>query len=381
MAEVILEGLSKRFGSVHALRDLSLGVADGELLVLVGPSGCGKTTTLRLIAGLETPDSGTIRIGGRVVDLLPPKDRDVAVVFQRPALYPHLSVRENLAFGLRMRWGTPSAVLRERVAEAADLLGLNGLLSRRPAELSGGQQQRVALGRALVRRPAVFLLDEPFTALDSRLREDLRGELHLLQRRLRATMMVVTHDENEAVALGDRVAVLHDGWLQQTGKPSELLQKPANRLVAAALARPPMNFLDGALTAHDGRMTLVLGGAVQLPVPAAVAATWAAHSDREVTLGVRPRDVVCAVDRESPGLVPMRVILCEPAAFAGADQARLARLEGPPGWRLTTVLGPPGSLAEGETMLVSLPLEKAFLFDRVTGQTLCQPSGACRAPG
>lgn len=232
MAEVALENLSKTFpGEVTAVADLDLCVADGEFLVLVGPSGCGKTTTLRLIAGLEDATGGTIRIGGRPVDRLPPRDRDVAMVFQSYALYPHLTVFDNMAFALRRR-RTPRKEIADRVAWAADLLGLEGLLGRRPSALSGGQRQRVALGRAIVRRPAVFLLDEPLANLDARLRADTRAELKRLHRKLAATMIYVTHDQEEAMTLGDRIAVMQGGRIQQCGSPLTVYDRPANRFVA-----------------------------------------------------------------------------------------------------------------------------------------------------
>src|SRR5262245_34433799 len=263
MAEVALGGVSKQYpGGVEALRDLTLTVADGELVVLVGPSGCGKTTTLRLIAGLETPTRGTLRIGGRVVNDLPPRERDVAMVFQRPALYPHLSVRDNLAFGLRMRRGgfpllgwnrRADEVVRDRVARAARMLELDDVLDRLPGQLSGGQQQRVALGRAVVREPAAFLLDEPLSNLDARLRTEMRRELHLLHRRLRATMIYVTHDQTGALPPGDRLVVLHRGVAQQADAPLAVYERPANRFVAGFIGWPPMNFMDGQLVGQDGR--------------------------------------------------------------------------------------------------------------------------------
>ena len=269
MAEVALKGVGKQYANgVQAVEGLDLVVADGELVVLVGPSGCGKTTTLRLIAGLEAPSAGLVRIGGSVVNGEPPNRRDVAMVFQRPALYPHLSVQANLGFGLKLRqgWWFGAPERRHRVEEVARALGLEDLLDRRPAELSGGQQQRVALGRALVRRPAVFLLDEPLAGLDAPLRLEMRRELHLLHRRLRATMIYVTHDQEEALTLGDRVVVLDRGRPQQSDRPAALYERPANRFVAAFLGWPPLSLLDGRLVEEDGRLCLV-GDGEKLPVP------------------------------------------------------------------------------------------------------------------
>jgi multiple sugar transport system ATP-binding protein len=263
MAEVALEKVGKTYpGGIAALRDVSLRIEDGELVALVGPSGSGKTTLLRLIAGLETPTGGTIRIGDRIVNDVPPHRRDVAMVFQRPALYPHLSVRANLGFGLFLRQGLfrrtgvpPVPPTEERIASIARQLGLEDILDRRPATLSGGQQQRVALGRALVRRPAVFLLDEPLSNLDTRLRLEMRRELHLLHRRFRTTIIYVTHDQDEAMSLGQRIVVLDQGLVRQAGSPQELYDRPSDRFVAGFLGWPPMNLLDGELVMVDDRLS------------------------------------------------------------------------------------------------------------------------------
>jgi multiple sugar transport system ATP-binding protein len=286
LAELFLHNLSKRFGSLLAVDSVQLHVADGELAVLVGPSGCGKTTTLRLIAGLERPTDGTIRIGDRTVNRLSPRGRDVAMVFQNPSLYPHWNVFDNLAFGLRMR-GMPRSEIRRRVTEITELLGIQPLLQRRPAQLSGGQQQRVALGRALVRRPAVLLLDEPFSSLDAPLRDELRRELADWQRELRITTVHVTHDQREAMQLGQRIIVLLEGRVQQIGAPRELYDRPANRFVGDFMASPRMNFFTARLVARDEGLWLETadlamrwpGGVVDLPP------TGAEHP---VILGVRP---------------------------------------------------------------------------------------------
>ncbi len=242
MSSVTFEGVEKIYpGGTVALSDFSLEVADGELVALVGPSGCGKSTVLRLLAGLETPTRGTLRIGGQDVSALPPQARNVAMVFQDYALYPHLSVRENLAFPLRMR-GMPAAEREQRVARVAELLSLGPLLERAPRQLSGGERQRVAMGRALVREPAAFLLDEPLSNLDAKLRVQVRAEIAELRRRAPTTMLYVTHDQVEALTLGDRVAVLERGRLQQVATPAELYARPANRFVAGFIGSPPMNF-------------------------------------------------------------------------------------------------------------------------------------------
>jgi ABC-type sugar transport system ATPase subunit len=244
MASLGLDGVQKRFGAVAAVDGIDLAVADGELVVLVGPSGCGKSTVMRLVAGLELPTAGRIRIGDRDVTQARPQDRDVAMVFQSYALYPHKTVRDNLGFGLRMRGEAKDAIAR-KVDEAARLLGIEALLDRRPRALSGGQRQRVALGRAIVRSPQVFLLDEPLSNLDARLRVSTRSELLRLQRRLGATMLYVTHDQEEAMTLGDRIAVMRGGKVEQLGPPLEVYRRPVSRFVAGFVGSPAMNFLPG----------------------------------------------------------------------------------------------------------------------------------------
>ncbi len=242
MAAVILENVTKRFGTTVAVDNVSLAVADRELLVLLGPSGCGKSTTLRMIAGLEEISEGTISIAGQQVNQLAPRDRDIAMVFQNYALYPHMTVQQNMAFPLRMR-RIASREIQQRVHEASEILGIAELLDRKPSQLSGGQQQRVALGRAMVRDPAVFLLDEPLSNLDMQLRSTMRQEILELHKRLQVTMIHVTHDQVEAMTLGDRIAIMHEGRLQQLGTPGDVYNQPANRFVAGFLGNPPMNFL------------------------------------------------------------------------------------------------------------------------------------------
>ena len=253
---IVLEHLEKRFArGCHAVCDLSLEIADGELFTLVGPSGCGKTTTLRMIAGLEQPSGGRIMLDGRAIDNLTPKDRNLAMVFQNGALYPHLSVAENLAFPLKLR-RAPAAEIAAQVRRAAAMLGIAGLLDRRPGQLSGGERQRVALGRAVVRQPACFLFDEPLSSLDPQLRAEMRLELRRLHDELQTTSLYVTHDQEEALTLGHRVAVIERGRLQQVGPPLEVYRHPANRFVAAFLGHPPMSFLDGTLVESTGQLWL-----------------------------------------------------------------------------------------------------------------------------
>lgn len=292
MARVVIEKLNKFYQAsrksepVYAVHDLDLDIQDGEFLVLVGPSGCGKSTTLRLVAGLEEISSGTIRIDDRVVNQVEPKDRDIAMVFQNYALYPHMNVYENMAFGLELR-KIPRPEIDQRVESAAAMLGLEALLGRLPKELSGGQRQRVAVGRAIVRQPKVFLFDEPLSNLDAQMRLQMRAEISRLHHQLKATMIYVTHDQAEAMTLGDRIAVMRDGWLQQAADPATVYQNPANRFVASFMGSPPMNFFSGHVRTVEGQRCFVSTGAegtsgIQLPVPSSLA------ENRSLVLGVRP---------------------------------------------------------------------------------------------
>jgi multiple sugar transport system ATP-binding protein len=277
---------------ITAVRDLNLDVAEGEFMVLVGPSGCGKTTALRMIAGLEEITSGEIRIGGKVVNDLAPRDRDIAMVFQNYALYPHKSVYENLAFGLRMR-KVPKAEQKQRVEEIARILGLGDMLQRRPAQLSGGQRQRVAMGRAIVREPKAFLMDEPLSNLDAKLRVQMRAEIARIQQALKVTTVYVTHDQVEAMTMGHRVAVMRDGKLQQVDTPQRLYDAPANLFVASFVGSPPMNLFEAVVEREDGRLVCKVGE-TDLELPADVAATRPSlenYAGRRVVVGIRPEDV------------------------------------------------------------------------------------------
>jgi multiple sugar transport system ATP-binding protein len=296
MAGLTLEHLHKVYPNGHvAIADATFDVADAELLVLVGPSGCGKSTLLRMIAGLESISSGTLRIGDRVVNDVAPKDRDIAMVFQSYALYPHMSVAENLGFGLKLR-GHSREQIAARVNEAATTLELGELLDRKPAVLSGGQRQRVALGRALVRQPQVFLLDEPLSNLDAKLRMSMRVEIARLHRQLGATMVYVTHDQIEAMTLGQRIVVLKDGEIQQIDTPMALYERPANLFVATFLGSPSMNVLHGRLVREDG-IGLDLGDGWRLPLGAAeVPAQW---FGREISVGIRPEDLHPVADGDA----------------------------------------------------------------------------------
>src|SRR5262247_562802 len=289
MAQVMMKDLNKKYDEVHAVKDVNLHIRDKEFIVLVGPSGCGKSTTLRMVAGLEEITAGEIAIGDRVVNDLPPKDRDIAMVFQNYALYPHMSVYDNMAFGLKMRKFTKPEI-RKRVQEAAEILDIGQLLQRKPRQLSGGQRQRVALGRAIVRHPQVFLFDEPLSNLDAKLRVQMRVELKKLHDRLGTTAIYVTHDQVEAMTLGDRVVVMKDGLVQQVGEPLELYNEPANRFVAGFLGSPAMNFANVKVSQDNGAIWAANAG-MQIKAPPECAGRLGRYVGQEVTLGVRPEDL------------------------------------------------------------------------------------------
>jgi multiple sugar transport system ATP-binding protein len=300
MSQVVMRGLNKSYDEVHAVKDVNLDIRDKEFVVLVGPSGCGKTTTLRMVAGLESITSGRILIDDKVVNDLAPMDRDIAMVFQNYALYPHMSVYDNMAFGLKMRKFDKSEI-RKRVHEAAEILGIHEYLRRKPRQLSGGQRQRVALGRAIVRHPRVFLFDEPLSNLDAKLRVQMRVELKKLHERLGTTAIYVTHDQVEAMTLGDRVVVMRDGWVQQVGDPMELYNEPANRFVAGFIGSPAMNFAPVRIAGENGGLWALADG-IRLNVPAVMTNKMAAYAGREVTFGVRPEDLHVATEADPAGL-------------------------------------------------------------------------------
>jgi len=289
MASVKFEHVYKRFGEVVAVNDLNIDIADKEFLVFVGPSGCGKTTSLRLLAGLEEVTQGNIYIGDRLVNDVAPKDRDIAMVFQSYALYPHMSVYDNMAFGLRLR-KTPKAEIDRRVKEAAELLGIQNLLDRKPKQLSGGQRQRVAVGRAIVREPKVFLFDEPLSNLDAKLRVETRANISKLHQRLGTTFIYVTHDQTEAMTMGTRIAVMRDGILQQVDSPQALYDRPGNIFVAGFIGSPAMNFFDVKLVSSDDKL-IIDGGSFHLEVPPDRVAPLRAHVGRELILGLRPENL------------------------------------------------------------------------------------------
>ncbi|AZR74592.1 glycerol-3-phosphate ABC transporter ATP-binding protein [Anoxybacter fermentans] len=292
MAKVTLRGVTKRYGDVVAVNNVNLDIKDKEFLVLVGPSGCGKSTTLRMIAGLEEITEGTIEIGDTIVNDIPPKDRDIAMVFQNYALYPHMDVYNNMAFGLKLR-KFPKDEIDRRVKEAARILGIENLLDRKPKQLSGGQRQRVALGRAIVREPKVFLMDEPLSNLDAKLRVQMRAELQKLHDRLQTTVIYVTHDQTEAMTMGDRIVVLKDGVVQQVDTPLTLYNKPANMFVAGFIGSPSMNFLKTVIVKEDENY-YVDGGAFKIKIPEDKVREFPKvkeYQGKEVVFGIRPEDI------------------------------------------------------------------------------------------
>ncbi len=310
MAEVVLEKVEKRFGEVRAVAGIDLTIKDQEFMVLVGPSGCGKTTTLRMIAGLEDVTGGDIRIAGKPVTHLPPRDRDIAMVFQSYALYPHMTVFRNMAFSLQLR-GVAKAEIAKRVKDVADILGLQDHLDRKPRQLSGGQRQRVAVGAALCRQAGVLLFDEPLSNLDAKLRVHMRTELKRLHHNVRSTMIYVTHDQVEAMTMGDRIVIMNGGHIGQVGTPLDVYDKPANRFVAGFVGTPPMNFFDGELLLADGAPQVVLGGGqLKLALPRK---DVPGPSGRKVTFGIRPEHIqVSPNGRGTLAKVPATVDVVEP---------------------------------------------------------------------
>jgi multiple sugar transport system ATP-binding protein len=351
MPSVELSHVSKRFGETTIVDDVSLSVDAGAFLVLVGPSGCGKTTTLRMLAGLEEVTSGEIRIGGQRVNELVPKDRDVAMVFQSYALYPHMSVYENMAFGLSLRKLAKDEIAR-RVEEAARVLEIGHLLGRRPRDLSGGQRQRVAIGRAIVRQPKVFLFDEPLSNLDAALRVQMRAELQALHRRLGATMVYVTHDQIEAMMLATRIAVLEGGRLRQVGPPLELYHRPADRFVAGFIGSPSMNFVEGQVV---GQGFEAPGLKVALP---------AAAPAGKATLGIRPQDLVIA-----PAGIAGEATVVEPMGWEAFVHVKTGA-----GWLVMRLEGEAAEKVKtGDKLTIAVPGEKIHLFDE-RGRAVLHPA-------
>jgi multiple sugar transport system ATP-binding protein len=352
MASVSIDGVQKYFGQTHIIKGVSVEIEDGEFCVLVGPSGCGKSTLLRMIAGLEEITGGTISIGNKVVNKMPPKERDIAMVFQNYALYPHMTVRDNMAFSLMLAKQAQS-VIDERVSKAAAILGLNDLLTRYPRQLSGGQRQRVAMGRAIVRDSQVFLFDEPLSNLDAKLRVQMRTEIKELHQRLRTTSIYVTHDQIEAMTMADKIVVMRDGVVEQIGSPLELYDRPANQFVAGFIGSPSMNFLPGRI--RGGQVQLASGDC--LPIPSTSRAT----EGQEVIYGTRPEHIEMAHGSDG---IPTDVVVVEPT---GADTQVYTKIAGV---EVTSVFRERYDFRPGETIRLRPDSERAHLFDAASGRRL-----------
>ncbi|MFO7273282.1 MAG: sn-glycerol-3-phosphate ABC transporter ATP-binding protein UgpC [Bacillota bacterium] len=359
MAEVSLRHVTKKFGDLTVVRDFTLDIADREFIVFVGPSGCGKSTTLRMIAGLEEITEGEIYIGDRLVNHVAPKDRDIAMVFQNYALYPHMTVYENMAFGLKLR-KVPKAEIEQRVKEAAAILGLSDLLDRKPKQLSGGQRQRVALGRAIVRNPKVFLMDEPLSNLDAKLRASMRTELAKLQERLQTTTIYVTHDQVEAMTMGDRIVVMRDGVIQQVAPPQELYDRPANLFVAGFIGSPTMNFFRGRLS-EDGEQ--FRAATFQFRLPERLAAAARPYAGREMILGIRPENIhadpAYLAAHDGPR-IPARIEVVEPLGAEIYLHLRTGEEE------VTARVEPHLRFRPHDQIDVAFDVDKVHLFDAAT---------------
>jgi multiple sugar transport system ATP-binding protein len=365
MSEVRFEHVTKRFGETVAVNDFNLTIPDKEFLVLVGPSGCGKTTALRLLSGLEEITAGKVYIGDRLMNNVAPKDRDIAMVFQSYALYPHMSVYDNMAFGLSLR-KTPKAEIGRRVEEAARILGIEELLKRKPRQLSGGQRQRVALGRAIVREPAAFLLDEPLSNLDAKLRVQTRTELSKLHQRLGTTFIYVTHDQVEAMTMATRIAVMNQGMLQQVGTPQELYDRPVNVFVAGFIGSPSMNFFEVAVTQED-RETFLSSDTFRISMPSAKAGILRPYLGRKLVLGIRPENIH-APDFMPPGITAARVKARVDVTEMMGNEVFVYLLTGQK--QFLARLDPRVKVSPGSEMEVIFNMSSVHFFDSGTGKTL-----------
>jgi multiple sugar transport system ATP-binding protein len=366
MADVTLRKVIKRYDDVEAVRGIDLDIADHEFIVLVGPSGCGKSTTLRMIAGLEDISDGDIMIGGDVVNDVPPKDRDIAMVFQNYALYPHMTVAENMSFGLRLKH-YPKAEINARVTEAARLLDITDLINRKPKQLSGGQRQRVAMGRAIVRNPKVFLFDEPLSNLDAKLRVQMRIEIKKVHQKVRTTTVYVTHDQVEAMTLADRVVVMNKGRIEQIGTPNELYHKPATRFVAGFIGSPAMNFIPCRLEDVGGTLRIRLADRIAFPLPPARAARYNALPRTEnLLLGIRPEHLTESNAHLEPGVESFDTVLdvTEPM---GMETLVYFTLEGTP---VCGRVNPNAGAKDGAPMRLAMDLNNMHLLNEETGVVL-----------
>lgn len=358
MPEIRIENLVKRYGKVQVLHGINLEIADHEFTVLVGPSGCGKSTTLRMIAGLETVSEGEIYVDGKPISHLDPKDRDLAMVFQDYALYPHMDVAQNMSFALRLR-KVDKATIDARVRQVAEVVGLQDFLHRKPAELSGGQRQRVAMGRALVKDSSIFLFDEPLSNLDAKLRGQMRAELALMSQRVQKNMIYVTHDQIEAMTLADRIVVMHGGYIQQQGSPEELFKRPANKFVAGFLGMPPMNFLEAELV-QEGDAVFATGAAFRIQLEGAKAEAALKHDNKSVYLGIRPSDLSYNPKAGADRALNVQVKVSE---YIGAQSV----LIGACGEASATVeVKSDTPIALGETLKFEVNHDYIHLFDRQT---------------
>ena len=359
MARVILENVSKMFGSVEAVKNFDLTVEDKEFTILVGPSGCGKSTALRMIAGLEEPSQGMIYIGDRAVNDLPPKDRDIAMVFQEYALYPHMSVYKNMAFGLKLRKFSKEEI-DQRVRWASEILGIQNLLDRKPRQLSGGQRQRVAVGRAIVRKPAVFLFDEPLSNLDAKLRVQMRAELSKLHDRLQTTIIYVTHDQMEAMTMGTKIVVIKDGLIQQTGAPLEVYNHPVNMFVAGFIGSPVINFFPSLLVSKENRL-FIDAETFKLPVPEDKASYYKSMAGSDVIFGIRPNDIYdrqYAPERLKGNVIKAVVDVIEPLG----SEIHLNVTSGK--YNFVAVVDVQTSVRVHQEIELALDLEKMHLFEK-----------------
>jgi multiple sugar transport system ATP-binding protein len=363
MASVTIAQVKKRFGSVDILHGVDIAIPDGSFTVLVGPSGCGKSTLLRMIAGLEQISGGEVRIGTQRVNELPPKQRDIAMVFQNYALYPHMTVRDNMAFSLMLA-KLDAATITSKVARAADILGLNELLDRYPRQLSGGQRQRVAMGRAIVRDPQVFLFDEPLSNLDAKLRVAMRTEIKELHQRLKTTSIYVTHDQIEAMTMGDQIVVMKDGRIEQTGSPLELYDRPANLFVAGFIGSPSMNFLPATLRRNGGAASVELSDGTRLLAPSAINHGSEGRDGQPVIFGTRPEHITLGTGATAGGSIATEVKVVEPT---GADTFVACRH----GTReLAVVFRDRHAFAPGSTIHLQPDIDRAHLFDAASGRRL-----------